>query len=104
MGQHGTEEEILEETQHVQKSEVQWKPRADGTVFTIEDKSFKPWLGPSKPSIPQLQIHTQGVLKLLNQLKPHKAAGPGHIPNRVLEELSNERPPPPAHYLFPLVR
>ena len=63
------------------------------SVFTIEDKIFIPWLGPSKPTIPVLQIYSVGVLKLLNQLKSHKAAGPDRIPNRVLKELSNELAP-----------
>ena len=63
------------------------------SVFTIEDKTFIPWLGPSAPTIPPLHIQTAGVLKLLRQLKPHKAAGPDRIPNRVLKELSDELAP-----------
>ena len=63
------------------------------SVFTIEDMTFIPWLGPIKPTIPVLQIHSAGVLKLLNQLKPHKVAGPDCIPKCVLKELSNEFAP-----------
>ena len=63
------------------------------SVFTIEGKTFIPWLGPSKPTMHILQIHSAGVLKLLNQLKPDKAAGSDHIPDQVLKELINELAP-----------
>ena len=47
--------------------------------------------GPSSfPSMPQIEISTPGVKKLLDNLKPHKASGPDSIPPTVLKELSNE--------------
>ena len=47
--------------------------------------------GPSSfPSMPQIEVSTPGVNKLLDNLKPHKASGPDSIPPMVLKELSNE--------------
>ena len=60
------------------------------SVFTREDTSFIPWLGPSKTRIGKVTAQEAGVRKLLSQLKPHKASGPDDIPNRVLKELSTE--------------
>ena len=50
--------------------------------------------GPSSfPSLPQIETSTAGVIKLLDNLKPHKASGPDSIPPMVLKELSNEIAP-----------
>ena len=39
--------------------------------------SYTPDKGPSSfPSMPQIEISTPGVKKLLDNLKPHKASGP----------------------------
>ena len=32
----------------------------------------------------RIQVHKDGVLKLLTDLKPHKASGPDGIPTRIL--------------------
>ena len=63
------------------------------SVFTREDTSFIPWLGPSKTRIGKVTAQEAGVRKLLSQLKPHKASGPNKIPNRVLREHSAELAP-----------
>ena len=50
--------------------------------------------GPSSfPSMPQIDISTPGVKKLLDNLKPYKASGPNSIPPMVSKELSNEIAP-----------
>ena len=52
--------------------------------------------GPSSfLDMPQIDISTAGVKKLLDNLKPHKASGPDLIPPSVLKELSSEIAPIP---------
>ena len=64
------------------------------SVFTQEPIGSMPDKGPSSfPSMPQIEISTPGVKKLLDNLKPHKASGPDSIPPTVLKELSNEIAP-----------
>ena len=64
------------------------------SVFTREDTSSIPTLdGTPYPSIGDLQIHQDGVTKLLKDLNPNKAAGPDNIPCRVLKELAEELSP-----------
>ena len=63
------------------------------SVFTKEDQSSIPWLGPAKHKIDKIEVTTAGVEKLLSDLKPHKAAGPDRIPNRVLKEVAKEIAP-----------
>ena len=63
------------------------------SVFTIEDLSFIPWLGPAKHKIQDILVYEDGVRKLLLQLTPHKASGPDRIPNGVLKELAWELAP-----------
>ena len=43
--------------------------------------------------MPQFEISTPGVKKLLDNSKPHKASGPDSIPPMVLKELGNEIAP-----------
>ena len=46
------------------------------SIFTKEDTSYLPDLGPSPyPKLPDIIIDCEGILKLLRDLKPHKAAG-----------------------------
>ena len=62
------------------------------SVFTIEDLSFIPWLGPAKHKIQDILVYEDGVRKLLLQLKPHKASGPDRIPNRrAFDTVPHER-------------
>jgi hypothetical protein len=42
------------------------------------------------PAMPDIQITENGVVKLLHNLNPYKAAGPDNITPRVLKELSSE--------------
>lgn len=64
------------------------------SVFTNENDSNLPDLGSSDiPDINDIEISTEGVLKLLNDLKTHKAAGPDGIPARVLKACSNSIAP-----------
>ena len=59
------------------------------SVFSKDDDTHTPDLGPSPhPSMRHVTVTQEGVLKLLQSLKPHKAAGPDEIHPRVLKELS----------------
>ncbi|CAH1273930.1 Hypp5238 [Branchiostoma lanceolatum] len=60
------------------------------SVFVSEISNYVPWMGPSHPLISDLTVHPDGVRKLLNAVKPHKASGPDGIPNRVLKKLAGE--------------
>ena len=63
-------------------------------AFTEEDASSLPSLGPSPfPDVPAFEIGTEGVKKLLQGLKPHKASGPDNIPTRFLKEAASELAP-----------
>ena len=64
------------------------------SVFTREDTSNIPTLnGQPYPSIENLQIHQDGVTKLLKDLDPNKASGPDNIPCRLLKQLIQELSP-----------
>ena len=65
------------------------------SVFTIED-------GPppsditgtsSYPDMPLIDVHVNGVAKLLSGLNPHKATGPDQLPARILKEVADEIAP-----------
>ena len=47
-------------------------------------------------SISNIDINTEGIIKLLNQLNPNKASGPDNISVRLLKETSSEIAPPLA--------
>ena len=49
--------------------------------------------GPSYPPISELVIREEGVRKLLEGIKPNKAAGPDQIPCQILKELATELAP-----------
>ena len=68
------------------------------SVFTQEDTSELPDLGPSRtPSVPPIKVNRKGVQKLLKDIKPHKATGPDNIPGRLLKEAAEELAPGLAH-------
>ena len=62
--------------------------------FTDEDKSEIPQPeGDPSPTMPDIHVTTEGVLKLLQKLNVNKASGPDMIPARLLKELSKEIAP-----------
>ncbi|KAK3094514.1 hypothetical protein FSP39_002723, partial [Pinctada imbricata] len=68
------------------------------SVYTREDLTTLPDKGPSPYSeMPPITITLNGVIKLLQNLQPHKATGPDSIPARLLKELSVELAPALSH-------
>jgi hypothetical protein len=64
------------------------------SVFTREDTNQIPSKGPCTTNImPTITIGEGGVLKLLQNLNPHKASGPDSIPTKVLRECATEVTP-----------
>ena len=65
------------------------------SVFTAEDATIPlPDLGiSSNPTVPDIIVHENGVLKLLRSLNPHKATGPDNVPARLLKETAQEVAP-----------
>ena len=64
------------------------------SVFTKEDLSSMPVLGPSPfNSMPDIDFSTDGIEKLLTNLKSNKASGPDAIPARILKEAASEIAP-----------
>ena len=60
-------------------------------AFTQERISDIPDLGPSPhPSCQDIHFTSPGIIKLLNGLRPHKAAGPDSIPPRILRDVATE--------------
>ena len=54
-------------------------------AYTREDTSVLPDKGKSPyPAMARIKVYKDGVLKLLKNLKPHKASGPDGIPTRIL--------------------
>ena len=61
------------------------------SVFTIEDTTTLPKMKPANHSnVRPIVVNRKGVLKLLNDINPYKAAGPDAIPGRLLKSLSDE--------------
>ena len=61
------------------------------SVFTKEDLSTVPELNSTDhPSVHPIVVSRKGVLKLLQDINPHKATGPDDIPGRLLKTLSGE--------------
>ncbi|MEW8548082.1 MAG: reverse transcriptase family protein, partial [Candidatus Thiodiazotropha sp.] len=64
------------------------------SAYTREDTSQLPNKGTSPfPPMEQIQVHQDGVLKLLKNLKPHKASGPDNLPTRILILAAEELAP-----------
>ena len=40
------------------------------------------------PDMPPITVHTEGVIKLLSDIKPYKLSGPESIPATLLKELA----------------
>ena len=63
-------------------------------MFTSEDLDNLPDLGDSQhQTMPDIEITTNGVEKLLKTLNSRKAAGPDGIPCRLLQVVSKELAP-----------
>ena len=61
------------------------------TVFTSEDTSTVPVLdGTPYPEMPPIDISTEGIIHLLENLDTSKAPGPDKVPTRLLKELAFE--------------
>jgi len=76
------------------KSKAELINRAFSTVFTTEDTSNMPAMSDmSHPEMPPIQIDINGIVQLLQNLKPSKAPGPDKIPTRLLKELAFEFAP-----------
>ena len=56
-------------------------PCSSVTVFLLYD------------SMPDINIHVNGVAKLLRGLKSHKATGPDEVPARLLKEAADQLTP-----------
>ena len=54
---------------------------------TIPPSKVPPHIIDSVPTMKPLTLSINGILKLLKDLNPHKAAGPDHIKPLVLKEL-----------------
>lgn len=64
------------------------------SVYTKELLHNMPILTESKyADMPEMEITIEGVVNLLQKLKPFKACGPDQIPNRILKEVANEIAP-----------
>ena len=61
------------------------------STWTKEDKSSIPSPdGTLFPSMPEIEVTNEGVVKLLLKLNPNKASGPDLLPARVLKEMATE--------------
>ena len=57
--------------------------------FTVDDSLNTPMSSTSLfPDIPAISVTLNGVIKLLQNLKPYKASGPDKIPTRLLKECA----------------
>ena len=69
-------------------------PWAFKSIFNIEADQYAPDLSPSMiPSIPNVEIREEGVLKLLLNQDPHKSAGPDEIPSFMLKGYARQLAP-----------
>jgi hypothetical protein len=64
------------------------------SAFTTEDTTTMPSKGQSPhPTMPEIKVNTNGVIKLLKCINLHKATGPDNIPAHFLNNLSEELSP-----------
>ena len=64
------------------------------SVFSKEDKNnILTKEGTYYPTVPDITIHQNGVLKLLRNINVHKATGPDQIPGKLWKELATEISP-----------
>ena len=68
------------------------------SVYTTEDHNNFPEKGRSQyPTMDKIKVHCNGVLKLLKNLKVHKATGPDDIPAYILKAATHELAPILTH-------
>ena len=61
---------------------------------TREDDTNTPLLeGQPYPPMPDIEVSTDGILKLLRKINPGKATGPDMIPARILRDLAEDLAP-----------
>ena len=62
------------------------------SVYTREDEEgYIPCLdGQPYPSMPDITVSKEGVVKLLKKINPSKACGPDMIPARILRDMADE--------------
>ena len=76
------------------KSKADLLNKQFASVFTIDNTSALPDLGPSShPTMNHILIDSRGIVKLLKNINPHKASGPDGIPARLLKETAEEIAP-----------
>ena len=64
------------------------------SVFTKDNpREGVPNVTYGMPSMPEINIDDNGILKLLEDINIHKATGPDQLPNRILKECSREIAP-----------
>jgi hypothetical protein len=64
------------------------------SVFTREENKTLPKTTKHiSRSIPDLEIRSEGIEKLLKNINPSKASGPDNIPNRILKECAKQLAP-----------
>ena len=72
------------------------------SVFTIEDNIQSTILNHIEiPDMPPITVHTEGVAKLLSQIKSYKSPGPDSIPAFLLKEVAFQLAPPLLWYFRP---
>ena len=59
------------------------------SVFTKEDSNIPFISSPQYPNMPNIVFTTNGIQKLLQDLKPGKSAGPDNIPTWILNHTNN---------------
>ena len=76
------------------KSPISLKQLAKRTLQDLHDSGMNPPFKPSPhPKMPDIQVYTQGIEKLLKGLNPHKAAGPDKFTSIVQQALHKELAP-----------
>ena len=78
----------------MQKTKAEILSRQYTSVFT-QDNPLEPVpdVPYSLPSMPDINIEENGILKLLKEVNVHKAIGPDLIPNRILKDCCVELAP-----------
>ena len=76
------------------KSPISLKQLAQRTLQDLHDYGMNPPFKPSPhPKMPDIQVSTQGIEKLLKGLNPHKATGPDKFTSIVQQVLHKEIAP-----------